>query len=110
MSLVKELLENLNKFTEERKFQENDFVFYTSASGRDYNCFGKVIGYISNYKLIVKILCKANGDSAIDDVADEDGKIFANEYALKPGKEMLEKRISYLEKNLETLKKLQEEI
>ena len=92
------------------KFKEGDLVYYNSASGSRYNCFGKFVGTNEEGKLIIDVLCKADGASDVADVLDENGHIIANDYAVRHGKDILKKRIKYLEANLNNLKKIQGEI
>lgn len=108
MKDIKTMLAKLHEATE--AFQVGELVHYNSASGSEYNCFGKFVGTTEDGKIIIDAICKANGESNTSEVTNEDGQIIANDYAVRPGKDVLEKRIKYLEANLNNLKKLQGEI
>ena len=108
MSNAKEILNKINEAN--HKFKPGDFVFYQSASGREYNCFGKVIEYVGNSRVCVQVLCKASGGSDVEDVCDENGQILAPDYSLKPGEEILQRRIMATEKMLNNLKEVQGQI
>ena len=112
MSEVRKILEKLYKELNEednnKKFKEGDLVHYNSTSGSEYNCFGKFVGTTKNGKIIIDAICKANGESNVSEVTNEDGQII--DYAVRSGKDILKKRIKYLEANLNNLKKLQGEL
>ena len=108
MSKAKEILNKLNETKSDFKFKPDDFVVYYSGSGPQWNCFAIVGGNLENGKVLIKPLCKINGDSDLNDVGG--GSLLeVNEYSLKLGSEVLAKKIKYLKNNLQNLEDLYKE-
>ena len=110
IKIVDEFNESLKEDTNS-KFKEGDLVYYNSASGLRYNCFGKFVDYApENNQVYIELLCKADGDLDVSNVVGEQELLIANDYAVRPGKDILKKKINHLEANLNNLKKIQGEI
>ena len=89
------------------KFKNKDFVLYQSASGNNYHCFCEVIGYLNKQKLLVRPVLKYNGSSYLADVTNEEGLMTVPEYSLSFGTDILQTKINQVQKQLENLKFLQ---
>ena len=110
MSKAKKILEQFNKFNEEDNFQVGDFVLYISQTGDPrYNCFAKIKS-IDEDEVVLNILCKADGNPDISNVADEDEEKIVKIHTIKPGKEILDKKVETAKMKLATLEQLQKEI
>ena len=92
------------------EFKNKDFVFYQSASGSNFNCFGEVIAYRNEQEVIIRPILMYNGSNSITNITDEHGLLVAPVYSLSLGTSTLKNKIKILRKQLKNLESLQHDI